>query len=165
MDAVFTNWIKIKEKHIYDMCYRYMQDDIKAKLLKSIVLEKIWINRHLFKMETGLIGFCRWTGRIVHNEFVNFKRKPHEKNPAQDIEKAHHVSGNHDLHRDLEVSEKLKLVFAFVAANWDEDHVKVFHMVFVSGMKYQDVATELSMPLNTVKTRIFRIRESVQKLK
>jgi RNA polymerase sigma-70 factor (ECF subfamily) len=165
MDAVFTNYIKQKQKHIYNMCFRYVGNEIDSELLKSTVLEKMWTKRHQFKPETGISGFCRWANRIVHNEFVNFKRSKHQRNSGQDIDQVTCLQSEHDVHRGLEVSDKLRIIFDFVSANWDEDHVKVFHMVFVSGMRYQDVADDLSIPVNTVKTRIFRIRESVQQLR
>ena len=125
-------------------------------LLQSTVLRAIE-KKHLFKENSDLF---KWTSKMMYNLFVSgYRRKvkfESQYDPESYLEN-HAVEASQDIKVELtkvkEVMQKLS-----------DDHKEVLIMVCTQGMRYQDVAKELDIPVGTVRSRLSRAREQLQAL-
>ena len=115
--------------------------------------------REMFKAETNMKA---WLMTIMKNIFINDYRKKKKNRTLSDwtdtdylINSNHHSTGNSG-EVILAVEEIQELI-----TKLDEQLATPFKMRFV-GYKYQEIADELSLPLGTVKSRIFMARKELQ---
>lgn len=125
-------------------------------LLQSTVLRAIE-KKHLFQEGTDLF---KWTSKMMYNLFVsNYRRKVKfetQYDPESYIEKQS-VDAKQDTRVELmKVNESMTLL--------SPEHREVLVMVCVQGMRYQDVASALDIPIGTVRSRLSRAREQLQML-
>lgn len=127
-----------------------------ADLLQTTLLRAIE-KKHLFKEGTDLF---KWTSKMMYNLFVSgYRRKVKfetQYDPESFIEKQS-VEASQETEMELmKVNEAMALL--------SEEHQEVLVLVCVQGMKYQDVAEALKLPVGTVRSRLSRAREQLQSL-
>lgn len=126
-------------------------DLVQSTLLRAI--EK----KHLFKTGTDLF---KWTSKIMYNLFVSSYRRrvkfETQYDPENYLEKQ-----SVDAPQETQVRlKKVRDAMNFLSAA----HRQVLVMVCIQGLKYQDVATALNVPVGTVRSRLSRAREQLQTL-
>lgn len=123
-------------------------------LLHSTVLRALE-KKELFDSGSNLLG---WTSKIMFNIFVSqYRRKTKFEtkfDPESFIEKES-VNATQDTYMEvLQVSEAMNEL--------SEDQRNILVMVCAQGMKYEDVATTLDIPVGTVRSRLARARANLQ---
>ncbi|MEM9887536.1 MAG: sigma-70 family RNA polymerase sigma factor [Bacteroidota bacterium] len=115
--------------------------------------------REMFKSETNLKA---WLMTIMRNVFINDYRKKKKNRTLSDWTDTDYLidSGNHSTGNSGEVSMAVEEIQAYIA-KLDSNLATPFKMRFM-GYKYQEIADELSLPLGTVKSRIFMARKELQ---
>ena len=117
-------------------------------------------NIEKFEPETNFKG---WIFTIMRNVFINNYRKVmRDQTFVDQTENLFHL--NLPQNSGLESTEgnyDLKEIHKAVAALPEEYRVP-FEM-FVAGFKYREIADELSLPIGTIKSRIFFTRQRLQK--
>ena len=126
-------------------------DLVQAALLRA--MEK----KHLFQEGTDLF---KWTSKIMYNLFVSgYRRKVKfetQYDPENYLEKQY-VDARQDKQVELmKVKESMALL--------SSEHREVLIMVCIQGMRYQDAAEALDIPVGTVRSRLSRAREQLQTL-
>ena len=126
-------------------------DLVQSTLLRAI--EK----KHLFQKDTDLF---KWTSKMMYNLFVsNYRRKVKfetQYDPENYLEKQS-VEASQDKQMELiKVNEAIALL--------SHEHSEVLVMVCIQGMRYQEVADALDVPVGTVRSRLSRAREQLQTL-
>jgi len=123
-------------------------------LLQSTLLRAIE-KKDLF--ENGSDVF-KWTSKIMFNTFVTaYRRKAKFEtlyDPETFIEHASSEANNETKIELAEVGEAMRLM--------SDEHRDVLIMICVEGMRYQDVAELLSLPIGTVRSRLSRARGQLQ---
>ncbi len=123
-------------------------------LLQSTVLRAIE-KKEYFQQDTDLF---KWTSKIMFNLFVStYRRKKKFEtryDPESFIEKAS-VEG------DQEARTELALVRGAMK-KLSGEHREILVLVCVKGMRYQEVASMLDIPVGTVRSRLSRAREHLQ---
>lgn len=123
-------------------------------LLQTTVLKALE-KKDYFESGTNLFS---WTSKIMFNEFASrYRRRTKfetKYDPEPYIEKQR-VSA--DQARKAEVREVGEAM-----SELSEEHRKVLIMVTIKGMKYQQVADKLGIPVGTVRSRLYRAREQLQ---
>ena len=142
-----------------------------AKVLTVESFEKAFLNLHQYEQQGG---FGSWILRIAHNHTIDYLRKKKVDNryfvSRSDDPKFRHSSGADTLPSDADNPEE-----AFIK---DEDKLTLRR--FISGMKpvyriplemryfgersYTEIATELNLPIGTVKMQLFRSRKQLHQL-
>jgi len=118
----------------------------------------------------GESAFYTWMYRIAVNTAKNYlavkSRRPLES--AQDIEDVEQIEGDHTL-RDYETPEHLLLrdeiqetILNSIEA-LPEDLKIAITLREVEGLSYEDIASAMDCPIGTVRSRIFRAREAIDK--
>lgn len=118
----------------------------------------------------GESAFYTWMYRIAVNTAKNHlavkSRRPLES--AQDIDDVEQIEGDHTL-RDEETPEHLLLrdeiqgtILKSIEA-LPEDLKAAITLREVEGLSYEDIASAMDCPIGTVRSRIFRAREAIDK--
>jgi len=123
-------------------------------LTQSTILRAIE-KKHLFQEGTDLF---KWTSKIMYNLFVtDYRRKVkyETKNDPEDYIDKQYIDAPQDKQLEfLQVSEAMDKLTA--------EHKEILILVCVQGMRYQDVANNLDVPVGTVRSRLSRAREQLQ---
>ncbi len=110
------------------------------------------------------VNFKGWVFTIMHNIFVNnYRRVVRSQTMIDQTENLYHLNLPQDSGFDTPegaytVSEIVKVINSFA------DEYKVPFTMHVSGYKYEEIAQQLSLPIGTVKSRIFFARKRLQEL-
>lgn len=125
-------------------------DLVQATLLRA--LEK----NQLFADGTDLF---KWTARIMFNSFVSqYRRKTKfetQYDPSAYIDSLS-VAPNQEEAMDL------KIVSAAMQ-RLSKEHRQILVMVCVRGMQYEEAASTLSLPVGTIRSRLSRARDALQR--
>lgn len=123
-------------------------------LLQSTLLRAIE-KKHLFQEGTDLF---KWTSKMMYNLFVSGYRRKVKFETQYDPE-SYIENQAVDAPQDTQIElMKVKEAMALLSS----EHQEVLVMVCVQGMRYQDVAKALDVPVGTVRSRLSRAREQLQ---
>lgn len=123
-------------------------------LLQSTVLRALE-KKDYFEPGTNLF---RWTSKIMFNLFVSTYRRKKKFESRYDPE---NYLENASVDSEQEAKTELRLVREAMK-NLSEEHREILVMVCVNGMRYEEVATMLDIPVGTVRSRLSRAREQLQ---
>ena len=143
--------------HLRKFAWKLTNNSADAEdLLQSTVLRALE-KKHLFQEDTNLF---KWTSKIMFNLFVsNYRRKckfETKYDPESYLE-------NESIEAPQDTQAELSKV-SDAMARLSDDHREILVLVCVQGMQYQEVASMLSIPVGTVRSRLSRARENLQAL-
>lgn len=110
------------------------------------------------------VNFKGWVFTIMHNIFVNnYRRVVRSQTMIDQTENLYHLNMPQDSGFDspegaYTVAEIVKVINGF------SDEYRLPFSMHVSGFKYEEIAQQLSLPIGTVKSRIFFARKRLQEL-
>lgn len=131
------------------------RDLVQETTLKALNSEDKFVDNSNFK---------GWMLTIMRNIFINNYRKAVRENTVVDSsEDLYHLnltrdSGLHTPDGAFAVNEISQIINTF-----PESYRQTFNM-HVAGYKYEEIAQRLSMPLGTVKSRIFQTRKKLRQM-
>jgi len=152
----FTNNLNLLHEPLQAFAYSLTKNTEDAKDLYQETAYRAIHNKDKFMADTN---FKAWAFTIMKNIFINNYRKKVRANTMLDStessfllnsggEKIHNDGGRNILMKELQqIIDKL------------DDSVKKPFIMHYEGYKYHEIAEELSLPLGTVKSRIFFARK------
>ncbi|MDC1185203.1 sigma-70 family RNA polymerase sigma factor [Alphaproteobacteria bacterium] len=117
-----------------------------AEELTQEVLSTIWLKAELFDPEKS--KFITWSFTIARNKKIDFYRK-NKKNDVNDEDIRDFLYENNKSN-DYELESTIKKI----TQELDENQKKLIKMSFFEQKSHKIIATELEIPLGTVKSRI-----------
>ncbi|MBD5290661.1 MAG: RNA polymerase sigma factor [Bacteroides sp.] len=109
-------------------------------------------------------NFSGWMMTIMRNIFINNYRKRVRENTVVDVtEDLYHLNVSQDSGIDTPDGAFAASEISSILASFPEDYRKPFSM-HVAGYKYEEISERLSMPLGTVKSRIFFTRKRMREI-
>lgn len=126
-------------------------DLMQATVLKA--LEK----SDMFQDNTNLF---KWTSKIMYNSFVSEYRRKTKFETQYDPE-------NYLEKYSTKETQDIEMEFREVQAAMEflsPEHSQIITLICVQGMQYAEVSELLQIPVGTVRSRLFRARESLQTL-
>ena len=158
----------LKYQHkILGLIVRFVRDPHEAQDVAQEAFIKVYRALANFR---GDSQFYTWLYRIAINTAKNYLVARGRRPPESDIsaEDAEFMDGDHDL-KDIESPERLMLrdeieatVHRAIAA-LPEDLRTALTLREFDGLSYEDIAAVMQCPVGTVRSRIFRAREAVDK--
>lgn len=118
-------------------------------------------NEEKFAENTNFKG---WMLTIMRNIFINNYRKSAREMTAVDSSvDLYHIANASDTSTSTPDGAYACNEISELIAAFPQDYREVFNM-HVAGYKYEEIAEKLSMPLGTVKARIFNTRKKLREL-
>lgn len=125
-------------------------------LMQSTVLKALE-KSDMFQSDTNLF---KWTSKIMYNLFVSeYRRRAKfgtQYDPENYIEK-HSMKETQDI--EMEFRE-----VQIAMENLSREHYQILVLICVKGLQYAEVSELLQIPVGTVRSRLFRARESLHAL-
>lgn len=156
-DALIALLRKI-ESHVYQTAFYILGNEHDAMDAAQESLLRIYTKIHSYK-EQAL--FKTWVQRIVTNICIDKFRR---KKPTVSIEE-------HDLWFETEQNVEKEVLSSFTAKDIREainklpsQHRAVVVLRYMQDFSYKEIADTLDLPLNTVKSYLFRARNQLQTL-
>ena len=118
-------------------------------------------NRDKYSPGTNLKA---WLFTIMRNTFINNYRKKTKANTILDAtENMHYInSGKVEVDNQGESNIMMRELTSMIDSL--DDNLKIPFMMHYQGFKYDEIATQLEVPLGTVKSRIFFARQELRGL-
>ena len=157
-DSMFTDNQLISEmEKLKKFAIRLTRNEADADdLLQNTVL-RAYEKKHLFEKDSNVFS---WTSKIMYNLFVSdYRRKvkfESQYDPEPILEKTEVVANQNDKIMVQEVGEAMNKL--------TQDHRDILVMVCVQGMKYEETAEALDIPVGTVRSRLSRARTLLTEL-
>ena len=126
-----------------------------AEELTQEVLSTIWLKADLFDPEKS--KFITWSFTIARNKKIDFYRK-NKKNDINEEDIRDFLYENNKTN-DYEIESTIKKI----TQELDENQKKLIKMSFFEQKSHKNIASELEIPLGTVKSRIRASLNKMQK--
>ena len=158
----------LKYQHkIFGLISRYIRDHSEIQDVAQEAFIKAYRALPNFR---GDSAFYTWLYRIAINTAKNHLVSRGRRPPSADIdvEDAEHIEGDSPL-KDIENPEnalfgvELKQVLDRAIADLPDDLRTALRLREFQDLSYEDIADVMDCPVGTVRSRIFRARESVEK--
>lgn len=131
------------------------QDLVQDTTLKALSNEEKFVDNTNFK---------GWMLTIMRNIFINNYRKNARENTIVDTtDDLHHINLSVEAAVETPDSAYACTEIGQLLAEFPKDYREPFSM-HVAGYKYEEISEQLSMPLGTVKSRIFFTRRRLREL-
>jgi RNA polymerase sigma-70 factor, ECF subfamily len=131
-----------------------LRDSVRADDLVQDTMVRALEKAHLYQHDTNLRG---WLVTIMHNEHVNATRR-HMRGPIYVSDDAIGELGRTETQ---EAPIELREVRRAVERLPHEQRAPLL-LHWLHGLKYEEIATEMSLPLGTVQSRISRARKALR---
>ncbi|MFZ1703239.1 MAG: RNA polymerase sigma factor [Saprospiraceae bacterium] len=141
--------------------YNLTKNTEDAKDLYQETAFRVITNRDKFKPETN---FKAWTFTIMKNIFINNYRKKVKTNTIIDSTDNLYFlnSGSSGIENDANKNLLMQELHAMIDSL--EENIRVPFVMHYEGFKYQEIADIFSLPLGTVKSRIFFARKALKEM-
>ncbi len=133
-----------------------LRDAERADDLVQDCLLRAWSRRHLWRQPGNLRA---WLFTILHNLYANQMRSLSRQPRFAPSEAAEHMGQNARQGDQLETSEVLDAM-----DNLNDDQREAILLVGVEGLRYEEAAAVLGVPVGTVMSRLSRGRERLREL-
>lgn len=148
--------LPIKDK-LYRMALRITANPAEAEDVVQEVFIKVWEQRDGLGEIHNIEAWCM---QMAKNRAIDKRRLRY--NQSESLESAYALSnGNHDPGRQAELNDAVGQVKVLMAELPDSQKMAM-QLRDIEGMSYQEICEALDMPLNQVKTNIFRARKSIR---
>lgn len=157
--VAFSQMIFLYKKRIIAVGRRFFsnQNDIDDFLQEVFI--KIYENLKSYK---GNSRFSTWITRIAYNTAINFKtRTKISENLSEETESK--LYSHYDSPEDEEIKKVTKLAIKSAVKNLPEKYEKCIEFYFYNNMTYEEISNITQIPVNTVKTYVFRAKKELYK--
>lgn len=159
----------LKYQHkIYSVVHRYVRDNADVQDVVQEAFIKAYRALQSFR---GDSAFYTWMYRIAINTAKNYLISKGRRPPATDVEldEAEYLPGGENL-QDTDTPEgslfcdQLHAAVNKVIAQLPEDLRSAVTLREIEGLSYDEIAEIMDCPVGTVRSRIFRAREAIDKV-
>jgi len=143
---------------VFALIARTVQDRSRAEDLAQDVFLRVHRGLPYFRGEARL---STWIYRIVANVCLQDHSKPAGSESLDDDRRSRSAPGATDRQfGDLELRDRLEKAIARLPANYR----LVIAAHYLQGMRYEDLAEALDLPLGTVKVQLHRAKQQLRRL-
>lgn len=130
----------------------------KDKELAEDMAQDIWVqlrNKENF-YDSKYGKFTTWLQKVIKNSYINYVRKSNPLRDSEGLELLYNVGETPNYERDFEADTIKNLINCLPIKQRDAV------MMIANGYSFEDASKEISQPIGTVKSRVFRGREMVR---
>lgn len=157
--AVFKRDLLMMQSELQRLAFKLTADKEEADDLLQDTSLKALENMDKYTPDTN---FKAWLYTIMRNIFINnYRRVVREQTFVDYTDNLYNIDSA-QLTKDSITENDYDRKELYRAVNSLPDSYRVPFSMFVSGFKYREIAAKLSLPLGTVKSRIFFTRRCLQ---
>ena len=164
-DSAWESIVNAYGRRIYNLGYRYTSRTDEAEDLTQEIFIRVYQNLKSFRMDAG--SFQNWVLKIGRNLIIDRYRQARRFQPSAGTEEMETMNLRDDKlpnpHRAAEQAEAARFLNEGLQRLSPELKEAII-LRDLEGMAYQEIASLLSIPEGTVKSRINRARLELAKL-
>ncbi len=142
---VLLEWVELNKEKLYKISWAYLKSHADVEDVFHDTIIKIIENVNKLKNEEA---FEAWFISILLNECRKTLRNKKRMQLSDDIEINNNISYSEEQAEKIDLINELKKL--------DEEYKEIIILKYYSGYSQKEIAEILSIPLGTVKTKIFR---------
>ncbi|MCB9300405.1 MAG: RNA polymerase sigma factor [Lewinellaceae bacterium] len=156
LEAFKKDILPIKNK-LYRVALRITGNPAEAEDVVQEVFIKVWELRERLEEVNNIEAWCM---QLTKNKSIDKRRL--RFNQSEELNTAYGLSsGNHTPDRQAELNDAVSQVRQLMG-QLPENQKIAMQMRDIEGLSYQEIGEALGMPLQQVKTNIFRARKSIR---
>lgn len=155
--TAFADLVNIYKKPVYNLAYRMVQDLTEAEDLSQETFLRVY--RHLERYDTRQ-KFSTWIFTIATRLCLDHLRK----NKKELDQLSYDLSDQSPLPEEQVIRKQSRQEVDDAVSCLPEKYRMVIILKHFNELSYEEVASVLEIPVNTVKTHLFRAREMLRKL-
>lgn len=157
-DTTFTEIARRQERIINNVCFFYASSELPFDDLRQEVLISLFKSLPHFK---DLASESTWVYRVAINTCLFAMRKFKAKIKTVSIEDLPHLQMSDQNNEEL----KVQLEWLYDAISGLNPIDKAIIIMWLDDLSYEEIASNMGMPRNTVATRLHRIKEKLSSKK
>ncbi|MFT5399999.1 MAG: RNA polymerase sigma-70 factor (ECF subfamily) [Gammaproteobacteria bacterium] len=165
--AAFDILVQKYQHKVINLVGRFVSDQAECQDIAQDAFVKAYRAINSFR---GDSQFYTWLYRIAANTAKNFLASRARKSPAYsvDVEDAEHFEGESGLKEyanpeNLLLTDEIKATIFRAIENLPDDLKSAITLRELDGLSYEDIAQVMDCPIGTVRSRIFRARDVIDK--
>lgn len=150
----FTAMVRRHEKIIFSVCFFYSSSEVPFDDIRQEVLISLFKGYHNYRKECSE---STWVYKVCINTCLFSLRKftPKFKTISyEELPEVHFQDEN-----DNETKEKLEWLYSLIAQLNPMD--KALILMWLDELSYEEIASNMGIPRNTVASRLYRIKEKI----
>jgi len=150
------------QNNIYSLCLSIVKNVDDALDLTQEAFLIAYENIKNFKQEAK---FSTWVYRIAYNLCVNFIKRKGEifSLENEDVTNVEIEDKTSSIWEEIEKDERIKMISEGLKRIKDSDRL-IIELKDIKGLTYEEISIILSIPMGTVKSKLYRARENLKKV-
>jgi RNA polymerase sigma-70 factor (ECF subfamily) len=149
------------EKRVYQYIGTFVRDHSLAEEVLGEVMLALWRDSrhfaHRSRISTWILGIAR------HKALDAVRRNGRAVRTAVAMDELPDLPSPDETALDSLQREQLSMVIRHALSALSADHQEILRLVFYEELPYEDIALLLSIPENTVKTRVFYAKQQLKR--
>lgn len=145
----------------YDSVYRYIFKLVKNKFNTEDIISNVFIN--IYRHRDKIIDIEKskpWVFRIAHNSIIDFYRKNAKVIPVEEV----FEQGCIEIGYEHVIIKEQFIEIKKIIEQFPEKTKEMLYMRYYGDLKFREIAEILSIPENTVKSKVSRTISKIKRM-
>lgn len=161
----FEQLYRLYERRVFQYILGFVCDRSVAEEVAADTLLAVWRGAKAFE---GSSRVSTWILGIARHKALDAARRQLRARSSTPLDEAHDLPATTPGPLDATEEHSLERLTRSAFENLSEEHREVLYLAFYEEIPYEDIATLLEVPHNTVKTRVYyakrKLRERLEEL-
>ncbi len=155
----FERLYRLYEKRVFQYVYGLVSDTTLAEDVTGEAMMAVWKGAGTF---AGTSRVSTWIFGITRHKALDALRRSgrHQRDVA--LEEATDLPASQDCPTEIVYRKQNAAVIGNALKGLSREHQEVLRLVFYEELPYDEIAALLSIPVNTVKTRVFYAKQQLK---
>jgi RNA polymerase sigma-70 factor, ECF subfamily len=158
--SAFERLYRLYEKRVYQYVFTLVNDQTLAEDIVGETMIAVWRGADTF---SGTSRLSTWIFGIARHKSLDALRRTGRQQREVDLDGAPDLPTQEDSPFDDVHRKQLKSLMQRALATLSREHQEVLRLVFFEELPYEEIAVLLSIPTNTVKTRVFYAKQQLKR--
>lgn len=157
--SAFRTLYRRYERRVYNYARTFLSQDAAAEDVVIETMTAVWQGARTF---TGASRASTWILGIARHKAIDAVRKGGGRAEPLSLDDAEEPLSDEDPSASIEQHSASESMLRAIA-NLSADHREILRLAFYEDLQYEEIASLLAIPENTVKTRVFYAKQQLKR--